>query len=140
MVNMAAEIQVLDWLYVRTGAEYNWQLDRAANDNVKVREADGAFRWAAGLGVQKDTFSFDGVVQNNFVTGGPNFIGGNATGFLAIASLTYKFGDVFGASSAPSTAPAERPVTASPAPPPPPPAAPAPTPPPATPLDPELGD
>ena len=141
MVNMAAEIQVLDWLYVRTGAEYNWQLDRAATDTVKAREADGAFRWAAGLGVQKDTFSFDGVVQNNFVTGGPNFIGGNATGFLAIASLTYKFGDVFGAPSAPASTPADRPVAAVPAPTPPPRPAPA-LPPaePAPPLDPELGD
>jgi len=121
MVNMAAEVQVLDWLYVRTGAEYNWQLDRQATDFEKQRVADGAFRWAAGLGVQTGTFYFDGVVQNGFVTGGPNFIGGNANGFLAMASLTYKFGDVFGSAARPVEAPA-RPAAAAPPPPPPAPA------------------
>jgi hypothetical protein len=139
MVNMAAEIQVLDWLYVRTGAEYNWQLARDATDTVKQRSADGAFRWAAGLGVQKGTFFFDGVVQNGFVTGGPNFIGGNANGFLAIASLTYKFGDVFGTSARPTVAPVEsapaRRVEPTVQPPPP---AVEPAPPPAD-VDPELG-
>ncbi|HEY6879814.1 MAG TPA: hypothetical protein VI299_17420 [Polyangiales bacterium] len=93
--NMAAEVQVLDWLYVRTGAEYTWQVQRT-NDTQKERSGDGAFRWSAGLGFQKGTFYFDGVVTNGFVTGGPNFIGGTAPGFLAMASLTYKFGDVFG--------------------------------------------
>jgi len=96
MVNMAAEIQVLDWLYVRTGAEYSWELRRDATDAVKERIADSAFRWSAGLGFQRGSFYFDGVVTNGFVTGGPNFIGGTAPGFLAMASLTYKFGDVFG--------------------------------------------
>jgi hypothetical protein len=96
MVNMAAEIQVLDWLYVRTGAEYRWELRREATEDVKERVADGAFAWSAGLGFQRGSFYFDGVVTNGFVTGGPNFIGGTSPGFLAMASLTYKFGDVFG--------------------------------------------
>lgn len=109
MVNMAVEVQVLDWLYVRTGAEYSWQLDRQAAETEKARIAGGALRWAAGLGLQKGAFYFDGVVQNAFVTGGPNFIGGNANGFLAIASLTYKFGDVFGnAPESTTPAPATR--------------------------------
>jgi hypothetical protein len=125
MVNMAAEVQLLDWLYVRTGAEYNWQLSRDATDTTKQRVADGAFRWAAGLGAQKDSFYFDGVVQNDFVTGGPDFIGGNANGFLAIASFTYKFGDVFGTAGRPISAPStpaasspavDRPVPAAPPP------------------------
>jgi hypothetical protein len=61
----------------------------------KERVGDGNFHWSAGLGLQKGTFYFDGVVTNGFVTGGPNFIGGTSPGFLAMASLTYKFGDVF---------------------------------------------
>jgi hypothetical protein len=92
--NMAAEVQVLDWLYVRTGAEYTWELSRTGAAE-KERVGDGAFHWSAGLGLQKGTFYFDGVVTNGFVTGGPNFIGGTSPGFLAMASLTYKFGDVF---------------------------------------------
>lgn len=93
--NMAAEVQVLDWLYVRTGAEYTWEVRRIGATD-KERVGDGAFRWSAGFGLQKGTFYFDGVVTNGFVTGGPNFIGGTSPGFLAMASLTYKFGDVFG--------------------------------------------
>jgi hypothetical protein len=125
MFNMAAEVQVLDWLYVRTGAEYTWQVVRNSDETQKLRVSDGGFRWSAGLGLQRGSFYFDGVVQNAFVTGGPNFIGGNADGFLAMASLTYKFGDVFGSSAtrrtpAAEVRPIERPVAPPPPPPPPP--------------------
>lgn len=101
MVNMATEVQLLDWLYVRTGAQYTWGLTRsgytnAGGDDVAERVAAGIFGWTAGIGMSKSDFYFDGVVTNGFVTGGPNFIGGTAPGFLAMASFTYKFGDVFG--------------------------------------------
>lgn len=109
MFNMAAEVQVLDWLFVRTGAQYTWEVERFATETQKLREgtgssgivdgtpgSEGGFAWSFGLGLAKGSFYFDGVVQNAFVTDGPNFIGGNARGFLAMASLTYKFGDVFG--------------------------------------------
>ena len=67
--------------------------------------------------MQKNGFYFDGVVQNAFVTNGPNFIGGNNLGFLAMASMTYKFGEVFnGGAPAPtqaqSVAPAVEPAPA----------------------------
>ena len=110
MVNMAVEVQLLDWLYARTGAQYTWGLTRAgykngAGDDASDKVAASTFGWTAGLGVTKDNFSFDGVVTNGFVTGGPNFIGGTAPGFLAMASATYRFGDVFsGAGTAPQEA------------------------------------
>ncbi|MFT3925819.1 MAG: hypothetical protein QM778_24970 [Myxococcales bacterium] len=111
MVNMAAEVQLLDWLYVRTGTQYSWSIDRVRDttDNpTKERASTGNFIWTAGLGLAKNNFAFDGVVQNGFVTGGPNFIGGNANGFLAMATLTYKFGDVFSSgTSQVEVAPAE---------------------------------
>ena len=116
MVNMAAEVQVLDWLFVRTGAQYSWNIDRVrdtADDPTKARASTGSFIWTAGLGLNKNNFAFDGVVQNGFVTGGPNFIGGNANGFLAMASMTYKFGDVFSSSA---VEPAAEPVQAEPVP------------------------
>lgn len=121
-VNMAAEVQLLDWLYVRTGAEYNWNLNRVATKepDASERASNGQFSWRAGLGVAKGGFAFDGVVQNNFLTSGPQFIGGNANGFLAMASLTYKFGDVFSGSSTPAQE-VQEPAPA-PEPPPPPPA------------------
>jgi hypothetical protein len=100
MVNMATEVQLLDWMYVRTGAQYTWGLTRRGytpgGDDAADRFSSGTFGWTAGLGLTKNDFYFDGVVTNGFVTGGPNFIGGTAPGFLAMASFTYKFGDVFG--------------------------------------------
>jgi hypothetical protein len=127
--NMAAEVQVLDWLYVRTGAEYSWEVRRTGGDD-KERVGDGTFHWSAGLGLQKGTFYFDGVVTNGFVTGGPNFIGGTSPGFLAMASLTYKFGDVFGHAFAREEAPREKPLLIE---------RPAPSEPPVTPAAPEQG-
>jgi hypothetical protein len=99
MVNMAVEVQLLDWLYVRTAAQYTWQLDRYKGTDTdgdrKERRSSAPFSWAFGLGVAKNNFHFDGVIQNALVTGGPTFIGGQSNGFLAMASATYKFGDVF---------------------------------------------
>jgi hypothetical protein len=104
MVNMATEVQVLDWLYVRTGAQYTWQLSRdkthPPGGPEKDKIAAGQFNWSAGLGVKKDNFYLDGVIQNTFLTNGPAFIGGGTPGFLAMASMTYKFGDVFSNPSA----------------------------------------
>ena len=125
MVNMATEVQLLDWLYVRTGAQYTWGLTRTGfkvgGDDASERRAASTFGWTAGLGVTKDNFSFDGVVTNGFVTGGPNFIGGTAPGFLAMASATYRFGDVFsGEGTAPQEAGAVEAPAPAPAPPPPP--------------------
>ncbi len=92
--NMAAEVQLLDCLYVRTGAEYTWELRRTSGITTQ-RLSDDVFHWSVGLGFQKGTFYFDGVVKSGFVTGGPHFLGGTRDGFLAMASMTYKFGDVF---------------------------------------------
>lgn len=116
MVNMAVEVQLLDWLYARTAAQYTWLLERykgtddATGDTRKERLASAPFIWSAGLGFAKNGFSFDGVVQNAFVTNGPSFIGGNDIGFLAMASMTYKFGDVFGNGAPPAAAETPAPV------------------------------
>jgi hypothetical protein len=128
MVNMAAEVQVLDWLYLRTGTQYSWNIERQKTTppggDIKDRTSNGNFIWTAGLGVAKNSFSFDGVVQNGFVTNGPSFIGGGGNGFLAMASMTYKFGDVFsGESMQPAVEPVqqsaiqEEPVAPAPTPP-----------------------
>lgn len=98
MVNMATEVQVLDWLFVRSAAQYTWRLDRFKGDDgteVKERFSSAPFTWSVGLGMMKNNFYFDGVLRNAFVTNGPQFIGGNNPGFMAMASMTYKFGDVF---------------------------------------------
>lgn len=91
-VNIATEIPLNDWFVVRTGAQYDWNLsDTSGPDDAGSGSQNGVFGWNAGLGVIIDQFRFDGALQQGFVTGGPDFIGGTGGGFFAIASLTYSF-------------------------------------------------
>jgi hypothetical protein len=120
-VQLATEVPLNDWFYVRTGAEYAFRLigtNLPANNSMSRR--DGAFSWNAGLGAWIDQFRFDGSLQQGFVTGGPNFIGGTAGGFLAIATLSYSFDKARKEANAVHEAPPPQPTPA-PAPPPEPP-------------------
>lgn len=91
-VNLATEINLNDWFYVRTGAQYGWNLlDTSGPGDSGTASQAGVFGWNAGLGVVIDNFHFDGALQQGFVTGGPDFIGGTGGGFFAIASLSYNF-------------------------------------------------
>jgi hypothetical protein len=147
-VHVAAEVPLNDWLYVRTGAEYAFNINGTSEDNGGPTDADdtgtsgtnGAFGWNAGLGVVIDDFRFDGSLQHGFVTGGPDFIGGTSPGFLAIASLSYNFDRArSGIAPAPEAEEAEETAPAPPPPPPEPPPALQPAPPPPAPEDPEAG-
>ena len=110
-LHLAADIQVLDWLYFRSGLQYSWAIRRQAeevadedNDNITGNQGSlgdnqppisalnspGGFGWSAGLGVEYNNFYFDGALQNGFILNGPNFIGGGS-GFLAKASAGYNF-------------------------------------------------
>jgi hypothetical protein len=94
VINMATEVQLLDWMYVRTGAQYSWEVKKDTVNDQGNKVGGGNFLWSAGLGVTKANFFFDGVLSNGFVTNGPAFVGGPGAGFLVLASATYKFGDV----------------------------------------------
>ncbi len=95
--NLAADIQLLDWLYFRSGAQYLWAIngtsqevaDQDADDKTSQR-GPGGFGWNAGLGLEVGDFRFDGSFSNNFLTSGPNFIGGGS-GFLTMASAEYSW-------------------------------------------------
>lgn len=91
-VHMALEVPLTDWLFVRTGAQYtfNWRGTSAPADSGSAQH-DATFGWNAGLGVVIDQLRFDGSLQQGFVTGGPDFIGGTGAGFLALATLSYSF-------------------------------------------------
>jgi hypothetical protein len=143
-VHLAVEVPINDWLYVRSGAEYAFNISGSSDDGGGPTEADdsgtsdtaGAFAWNAGLGVVIDDFRFDGSLQNGFVTGGPDFIGGTGGGFFMIASLSYNFDKARSGvveeekaeepAPEPPPPPPEPPPALQPAPPPPPPPAPAP--------------
>jgi hypothetical protein len=110
-LHLAADIEVLEWLYFRSGLQYSWATrsqrteDTAADtvDTVGERGARGAtdspvgtlaspggFGWRAGIGFQVENFSFDGSFTDGFLLNGPNFIGGGG-GFLVIANAKYEF-------------------------------------------------
>lgn len=91
-VHMALEVPLSDWFFVRTGAQYNfnWRGASAPQDSGSSQRGS-SFGWNAGLGVVIDQFRFDGSLQQGFVTGGPDFIGGTGAGFLALATLSYSF-------------------------------------------------
>jgi len=100
-VLLAADIELLDWLYFRSGAQYRWVIAGASSetadgdDSISVRGPgatstgyNNGFGWSTGLGVKVGDFRFDGTLANNFVLNGPNFIGGGS-GFLTTASAEY---------------------------------------------------
>jgi hypothetical protein len=93
--NLAADIQLLEWLYFRTGAQYLWVIDGTSQETPAFdgevetsTRAPGGFGWTAGFGLEKGNFRFDGTFAENFLTNGPNFIGGG-NGFLTMASVEY---------------------------------------------------
>jgi len=101
-VRLSTEVQLTDWLYARTGADYRYRVEGSKEnigDDANVernRNSGGTFAWNVGIGAATHGFTFDGVVSQGLVTNGPQFIGGNDPGFLAMASIGYVFGDVLG--------------------------------------------
>ncbi len=90
---IAADIQLLDWLYFRSGAQYLWAINTTSAEapngsNDTSQTGSGGFGWTAGIGFKKGNFRFDGQFANNFLLNGPNIIGGG-TGFLTTASAEY---------------------------------------------------
>jgi hypothetical protein len=147
-VHLAAEVPLNDWLYVRTGAEYAFNLNGTSDDGGGPTDDDdtgtsstaGAFGWNAGLGVAIGDFRFDGSLQHGFVTGGPDFIGGTSPGFLMIASLSYNFDKARrGIVAEPDDDEEDEEAPTPPPPPPEPPPSLQPAPPPPPPDDPEAG-
>lgn len=102
-VHLAADIEIFEWLYFRTGMQYNFSIlgesqeidpddfPDSTRDDETFQERTSGFGWRAGLGLQLDNFTLDGVFQSGFVTGGPDFLGGNATGMFTMVSAGYQF-------------------------------------------------
>ena len=86
-MKVAAEIPLANWLYIRTGADYRYLITGASRPPIDASDQSNAssFSWNAGFGFVVDDFRFDGALQHNWLLAGPDFIGGSATGFLAIA-------------------------------------------------------
>jgi hypothetical protein len=89
---MSLEAQLIEWFYARTSAGYQYIIG-SVSDDIGPGESTlgGQFIWSAGLGLEFGSFAFDGTFRSRFITSGPEFIGGESAGFLAMASITYKF-------------------------------------------------
>lgn len=129
--NVAMEIKLKDWLYVRAGAEYNHallmgsQLDMAGETTTTANAA--GFDWHAGVGLAYKGFTLDGTLSSDYLLQGPDFIGGDAPLF-GMVSLGYQFGaaaqaalaapsaedQVIAAPPAPAAAPAPTPAPTQP--------------------------
>ena len=93
--NMAMEYQIFNWMAFRSGANYSYVINsgtsREADDATTSSRGDAGFGWNAGLGFLMDNFRIDGTLSHGMLTGGPQFIGGNANGLFGLVSATGKF-------------------------------------------------
>jgi len=89
-VNIAADIQVIDWLWFRSGLDYYFALTSATRGKDESSRRVGAFGWSAGLGIEVDDFKLDGSLQHNWITAGPTILGGGGDMF-GIVSASYAF-------------------------------------------------
>ena len=116
--NIAMEYQLLEWLVFRSGANYSYVINGSSTssserplldsdgnprlndegeprteviEEVSSAHGDAAFGWNAGFGFLMGNFRIDGTLSEGFMTGGPQFIGGNANGLFGLVSATGKF-------------------------------------------------
>lgn len=99
-LHLAGEFHILEWLYVRSGAQY-WFLhlrqsvateEGEGDNNVNLAGADtSGLGWSAGLGFEVGDFRFDGSLSRNFLRNGPQFLGGAGAGLFATASAQYEW-------------------------------------------------
>jgi hypothetical protein len=92
-VRAAFETAILDWLYLRTGMRYDFNVI-AASFQEAVGDRDdsdigGSFDWDAGIGLDFDYLRIDGTFNPAFLTNGPNFVSGATTApMFGIVSAT----------------------------------------------------
>ena len=91
----SAEVLLFDVWTIRAGIDYDvyWEIVRNKNDNDEVVSRDRgmgqSFGWSTGMGLSLGGFQIDGTVSNQLYFSGPDFIGGQAPGFLGMISAAY---------------------------------------------------
>lgn len=90
-IQMAAELSLTEWLIFRAGAGYNWRY-ASETDTNDTTESDtgGDFGWSVGLGLVVEEFNLDLGIENNWVTEGPDFLGGDGK-LLGSLTASYSF-------------------------------------------------
>ncbi|MFB6352185.1 MAG: hypothetical protein ABEN55_19410, partial [Bradymonadaceae bacterium] len=91
--HLAGEYHVLQWLYLRTGAQY-WFAHFSTRQESDQGPDDWGFDnhqfgWSAGLGIEVGQFRFDGSFNKGFLRAGPEFLGGDADGLFGSVAAQY---------------------------------------------------
>lgn len=94
-VNLATEVKLKDWLFFRTGAEYDYliyqtDIGTSSTGGAATSQRFENFVWNAGLGFKVGDLDIDGALSHKFITEGPDFIGGDSPLF-AMVSAKAKF-------------------------------------------------
>jgi hypothetical protein len=94
---LSGELLLWNILAIRAGVDYsiNWNLVEVplATDDEEIgsrsREMGQSFAWSTGLGVTLGNFQLDGTIRQALLFNGPDFIGGNAPGFVSMISALF---------------------------------------------------
>lgn len=94
-VNLATEIRLKDWMFFRTGTEYTYHFNiqdfGKSPGGFEKSNRSASFLWNAGLGFQFADLTLDGALSHQFLTSGPDFIGGDPSALFAMVSASAKF-------------------------------------------------
>lgn len=90
LVNVAADMKIVEWLFMRAGMQYTFGVDLASQGDAQSIQRNGTFGWSAGFGIPVDNFQLDLAVQHAFLTQGPDFIGGDGQLASSVAA-SYKW-------------------------------------------------
>jgi len=92
--NFATEIQIRDWFFFRSGAEYTYlfrvQDYGTSPAGFEASDRQDSFVWNTGVGFVFGDLHLDGALSHQFLTQGPDFIGGDSPLF-GMVSASAKF-------------------------------------------------
>jgi hypothetical protein len=92
--NFATEIQIRDWFFFRSGAEYTYQFRiqdyGTPPAGFEASDRQDSFVWNTGVGFVFGDLHLDGALSHQFITEGPDFIGGDSPLF-GMVSASAKF-------------------------------------------------
>lgn len=93
-LRVAADLGITDWFFFRSGIQYSFQITNSyrevnARPPNSTSETGGKFGWSAGVGFEYSGFTVDGTLSQDFLTSGPDFIGGNPDALFGVVTARY---------------------------------------------------
>lgn len=89
--NFATEIKLTEWMHFRSGAEYTYKFliqdyGKSNSGGFTASSRADSFLWNTGLGFKFGDLSLDGALSHQFLTEGPDFIGGDSPLFAMVSA------------------------------------------------------